>query len=77
MTWVKYRRERPDALARLFCLPFAGGTALTYARGFGLAPPELEVCPIQLPGRDDRAHHDLHVRMADLLCANLPMPSNR
>jgi medium-chain acyl-[acyl-carrier-protein] hydrolase len=27
--WLKYRRERPDAVARLFCLPFAGGSALT------------------------------------------------
>ena len=67
MTWLRYRSERPGALARLFCLPFAGGTAQTYRSWIGLAPPELEVCPIQLPGRDDRAHHELHVRMADLV----------
>jgi medium-chain acyl-[acyl-carrier-protein] hydrolase len=67
MTWFRYRRERPDAVARLFCLPFAGGTALTYRPWIALAPPELEICPIQPPGRDERAGEPPFTRMADLV----------
>jgi surfactin synthase thioesterase subunit len=67
MTWLKFRRARPDAAARLFCLPFAGGTALTYRSWTALAPNELEVCPIQLPGRDDRRKEPPITRMSDLV----------
>jgi surfactin synthase thioesterase subunit len=34
-----------------------------------LAPPELEICPIQLPGRDDRRREPLVTRMSDLVDA--------
>jgi len=45
---------RPDAAARLFCFPHAGGTAAVYApwaRTLGDWP--IEVAAAQLPGRDD------------------------
>ena len=67
--WIQHRRERPDAVARLFCLPFAGGTALTYRPWVTLAPPELELCPIQLPGRDNRQQEPAFRRMCDLVDA--------
>jgi medium-chain acyl-[acyl-carrier-protein] hydrolase len=69
MTWFRYRRERPDALARLFCLPFAGGTALAYRPWTHLAPAEIEVCPIQLPGRDNRLAEPAFTRMDALVAA--------
>jgi medium-chain acyl-[acyl-carrier-protein] hydrolase len=67
MSWFQYRREQPDAVARLFCLPFAGGTALTYRHWISLAPAELEICPIQLPGRDNRIAEQPFLRMSDLV----------
>jgi medium-chain acyl-[acyl-carrier-protein] hydrolase len=65
--WFRYRRERHDVVARLFCLPFAGGTALGYRHWVALAPPELEICPIQLPGRDNRLAEPPFLRMAALV----------
>lgn len=54
-SWI-VRRPRPDALIRLrlFCLPYAGGTAHVYRRWPAAFPEEIEVCAIQLPGRHDR-----------------------
>ena len=39
---------------RLFCLPFAGGGASTYRLWPAALPSWLEVCPVQLPGREER-----------------------
>ncbi|PYQ57392.1 MAG: putative thioesterase [Acidobacteria bacterium] len=39
---------------RMFCFPYAGGGASIY-RGWGASlPNDLEVCPVQLPGRESR-----------------------
>jgi len=54
--WIA-RGERPptdQARLRLFCFPFAGGGASTY-RGWDKALPRgVDVCHIQLPGRESR-----------------------
>jgi surfactin synthase thioesterase subunit len=52
--WVTCPRPKPDARIRLFCLPFAGGGASTYRLWADRLPASIEVCPIQLPGREDR-----------------------
>jgi surfactin synthase thioesterase subunit len=52
--WVTCPRPRPDARLRLFCLPFAGGGASAYRLWADGLPSSIEVCPIQLPGREDR-----------------------
>ena len=52
--WVTCPFPQPEAELRLFCLPFAGGGASIY-RGWGkLLGSTVEVCPIQLPGRENR-----------------------
>lgn len=48
-----YRRD-PRASIRLFCFPYAGGSASVFATWKSLLPPEVEVCPVQYPGRNDR-----------------------
>jgi medium-chain acyl-[acyl-carrier-protein] hydrolase len=45
---------RPAARLRLFCLPFAGGGASTYREWPANVPDDVEVCLIQLPGRENR-----------------------
>jgi len=40
--------------ARLFCFHYAGGGASIYRQWAGKLPPWLEVCAIQLPGRETR-----------------------
>ncbi|MBT3706382.1 MAG: thioesterase [Proteobacteria bacterium] len=53
--WITCPEPKPEADLRLFCLPFAGGGASIYrAWSHGLGP-KYEVCPIQLPGRENRA----------------------
>jgi medium-chain acyl-[acyl-carrier-protein] hydrolase len=52
--WLPYRKPRPGARTRLFCFPHAGASASTY-RGFQEAlPADVEVCAVQLPGREGR-----------------------
>lgn len=43
----------PDAAARLFCFPFAGVGAAAY-RDWPGRIGSMEVCPVQLPGRENR-----------------------
>jgi medium-chain acyl-[acyl-carrier-protein] hydrolase len=52
--WISAATPRPEARARLFCFSYAGAGTAAY-RGWGDAAPEaLEVCTIQLPGRENR-----------------------
>jgi medium-chain acyl-[acyl-carrier-protein] hydrolase len=42
----------------MFCLPYAGGGASIY-RGWGASlPADVEVCPVQLPGRENRMREE-------------------
>ncbi len=52
---VPFRVVRPNAKVRLFCFPFAGGTASTYRAWPELLDERIEVCPVELPGRGGRA----------------------
>jgi len=45
---------RPDARARLFCFPYAGGGASVFREWSRLLPPHIEVVGVQLPGRESR-----------------------
>src|SRR4051812_36705935 len=50
--WIAYRTPDPQARLRLFCFPYAGGSASIYRAWGSQLPSEIEVCPIQLPGRE-------------------------
>lgn len=52
--WIAYLTPRPAARVRLYCFPFAGGGASTYRRWGAELPPEIEVRPVQPPGREGR-----------------------
>jgi surfactin synthase thioesterase subunit len=45
---------RPDARVRLFCFPYAGGGASQFHAWSRDLPPEIQVCPVLLPGREGR-----------------------
>ncbi len=53
-SWVMRPRPNPEAHLRLFCLPYAGAGASVFRTWPDDLPPEIEVCSIQLPGREDR-----------------------
>jgi len=64
--WVTYPRPNPDAPLRLFCFPYAGGGAsVFYSWAEGL-PSKVELCPIQLPGRESRLSEPPFTRLLPL-----------
>jgi medium-chain acyl-[acyl-carrier-protein] hydrolase len=57
----------PSARIRLFCFPFAGGGAFAYRTWAEELPRFVEVCPVQLPGREERHKDPAHRRMDALV----------
>lgn len=56
--WLHNYKPKPHARLRLFCLPYAGGSALIYRSWQETLPPGVEVCQVQLPGRGLRVRED-------------------
>jgi surfactin synthase thioesterase subunit len=52
--WLSFHTPQPGAWARLFCLPHAGGSASLFRTWQAELGTDLEVCPVQLPGRENR-----------------------
>lgn len=52
--WIQVFCKRPHARLRLFCFPYAGAGASVYRLWHKGLPDEVEVCAIQLPGRESR-----------------------
>lgn len=62
------RRESRDAAAlRLFCLPYAAGGATAYRSWPARLPSWVDVCPVQLPGRESRAGEPPFTRFDELV----------
>ncbi|HEY1353970.1 MAG TPA: thioesterase domain-containing protein [Ktedonobacteraceae bacterium] len=53
-SWIEYWQQRPQARMRLFCFPYAGGGASLYRNWSKNLPAQIEVCPVQFPGRENR-----------------------
>lgn len=51
--WLEFHRPAGHSALRLFCFPFAGGSAALF-RDWQPLLEGIEVCPIQLPGRGRR-----------------------
>lgn len=52
--WLRYLKPGPSAVLRLFCFPYAGGSASLFRDWPENFPETIEVCPVQLPGRESR-----------------------
>lgn len=66
--WLLCRTRRPDAAARMYCLPHSGGSAgefLFWANDL----PDLEVWGVQPPGRGHRLDEDSLSSMDELVRA--------
>lgn len=61
--WVVPFGDGSSARYRLFCFPHSGAGASMYAAWSRLLPPTIQVCGIQLPGREDRMDE---VRVTDV-----------
>jgi len=53
-SWISFRKPGPEARLRLFCFPYAGAGALIFRTWSDGLPADVEVCPVQLPGRVTR-----------------------
>ena len=65
--WIAHRRPSSQARIRLFCFPYAGGSATIYRRWQGALPPEIEILPVELPGRASRFREAPFARLAPLI----------
>jgi surfactin synthase thioesterase subunit len=65
--WLVFPRPNPSARLRLFCFPYAGGGASIYGAWPRGLPDEVEVCAVQLPGREGRLLDEPYSDMAALV----------
>lgn len=54
--WLKIFQPNPAAKVRLYCFSHVGGAASIYKHWAGFFSRDIEVCAIQLPGREERKH---------------------
>jgi 3-oxoacyl-(acyl-carrier-protein) synthase/surfactin synthase thioesterase subunit/acyl carrier protein len=52
--WIAFRQKKQSPELRLLCFPYGGGGASSYKDWHQYFPKEIEICPIQLPGRENR-----------------------
>ena len=66
---IAYGKPNPQARLRLFCFPYAGtGTSIFRAWSDGL-PADVEVCPVEFPGRGTRLMEAPLTRLTPLVQA--------
>jgi medium-chain acyl-[acyl-carrier-protein] hydrolase len=65
--WITCPKPNPRARLRLFCIPYAGGGASLFHTWSASLPPDIEVCPIQLPGRENRRLEPLFTQLPPLV----------
>jgi surfactin synthase thioesterase subunit len=64
-----YHRQNLQSVLRLFCFPYAGSGIIAYRNWAAELPSEIEVCPIQLPGRGHRIGEPLFTECSALVAA--------
>ena len=65
--WFAFQQKRAKPHLRLFCFPYAGGGASLFRTYPTFLPAEIEVCPVQLPGRENRLHEPLFYHLSELI----------
>ena len=65
--WVACPQPRPDATSRLICFPYAGGGASAFKDWAALIPEDIELCIVQMPGREERLREPLITDMTVLV----------
>lgn len=67
--WFSFYRPNPSATVRLFCFPFAGGNAMSYRTWANFLPKNIEVCPVELPGRGARLREKPYIQLESMIQA--------
>lgn len=69
--WILRPRPNDAARVRLFTFPYAGVGGSIFRSWAALLPPDVELCLVQLPGRDSRWKEPAFSQMTELLPALL------
>lgn len=76
-SWLSSYKPKPRARLRLFCFPYAGGGASIYQTWAEKLPDTVEVCRVQLPGREARTKEkpftDMILLIEALAAALIPL----
>lgn len=67
--WARVPPGDGSARLRLFCIPHAGGSASAFSGWDQGLPLDVQVCPVQLPGRQNRLAEVPFTRMESLVAA--------
>jgi medium-chain acyl-[acyl-carrier-protein] hydrolase len=70
--WVLNARSKSRAEIRLFSFPHAGAGASSFRLWAAHASPSIEVCPVQLPGRENRIFEPPIDRIEELIDRLIP-----
>jgi medium-chain acyl-[acyl-carrier-protein] hydrolase len=65
--WIAYRKPNPAARLRLFCFHYAGGGASVFRDWQSSVPAAIEICPVQLPGRESRLRDPALTRVGPII----------
>lgn len=65
--WLIYPKRNPSARIRLFCVPYAGAGVSMFRLWPTLLPSSVEVCLVQLPGRENRINEPPFRRLSPLV----------
>ena len=65
--WLIVSEPRQHTTCRLFCFPYAGGGAALFRAWPAALPATIELCAVQLPGREERLHEAPLCRWPELL----------
>lgn len=71
--WLPILRPNSEARLRLFCFPYAGGSALIYRKWPDWVLPGVEVYPVQPPGRGGRLQETPFTEIEPLVEALAPV----
>jgi surfactin synthase thioesterase subunit len=70
--WLLCFTPRPAARLRLFCFSYAGAGGAMYRTWLDSLPPSIELCAVQLPGRENRFREPACTSMQRLIDAVVP-----
>jgi medium-chain acyl-[acyl-carrier-protein] hydrolase len=65
--WLPNVRFNPRAALRLFAFPYAGGSTAIYRNWQKALPDDVDLCPVQLPGRGSRMREESFRRIPALV----------
>ncbi|GHO70179.1 hypothetical protein KSC_090710 [Ktedonobacter sp. SOSP1-52] len=71
--WFPYYRPRPQARLRLFCFHYAGGSASVFRLWSEMIPAQIDLCALQLPGRENRLTETLITHCPQLVEMLVPV----